>query len=167
MKSLFKNGVVAVSVIFSGSLYAKEANKDVAYTQAYELFEVMHLDTKFSNLLNQMLKVQMQRPSITKNLNKDQQKEAYEVTKTFLNKYFGWNNIKDDMAKIYADSFSTDELKEITKFYTTPTGQKMLDKLPKLSREGNLLAQRKLMSHMDELKSEIEKIMEKDKPKDK
>jgi hypothetical protein len=38
----------------------------------------------------------------------------------------------DDLAKIYADAFSEQEMKEIIAFYQTPAGKKMLDQQPKL-----------------------------------
>ncbi len=38
----------------------------------------------------------------------------------------------DDLAKIYADSFSEQEMKDIIGFYKTPAGKKLLNQQPKL-----------------------------------
>ena len=41
----------------------------------------------------------------------------------------------DVIAPIYANNFTADELRDITAFYRTPTGQKLLEKLPGVTQQ--------------------------------
>ena len=78
-----------------------------------------------------------------------------EIMTTFLNKYMGYASLRDDMARVYAEEFTEDELKEITKFYLTPTGKKVNQKLAVLQQKGMMIAQQKMQSHMAELQESI------------
>ena len=46
-----------------------------------------------------------------------------------------WQKLKDVIASAYMKVYSEDEVKEITKFYTSPVGAKFIDKLPELTQE--------------------------------
>jgi hypothetical protein len=74
----------------------------------------------------------------------------------FYKKYIGWDAIKDDVAKIYAKHFNEQELKDLIKFYKSPTGQKTLKELPAIMMEGRALGMQKVSAHMDELKAIIQ-----------
>ena len=74
----------------------------------------------------------------------------------FYNKYIGWDAIKDDVAKIYAKHFTTQELKDLIKFYESPTGKKTLKELPAIMMEGRELGMKKVSAHLNELKAIIE-----------
>ena len=45
------------------------------------------------------------------------------------------NELIDLMAAVYARNFTVDELRDITAFYRTPTGQKLLEKLPAVMQQ--------------------------------
>jgi hypothetical protein len=49
--------------------------------------------------------------------------------------------VTDDMAAIYARNFSVEEMRQVTAFYRSPTGQKLLDKLPIVLQESMALGQ--------------------------
>jgi hypothetical protein len=42
----------------------------------------------------------------------------------FFEKYMGWKNTKAEMAKIYTNQFTTEEINKLTEFYQTPLGIK-------------------------------------------
>ncbi len=44
--------------------------------------------------------------------------------------------MKEEMAKMYAEAFTAEEINELNKFYSTPIGQKFLEKSPELMRLG-------------------------------
>lgn len=73
----------------------------------------------------------------------------------FMGKYMGYDSLKGDLAKLYADSFTRAELEELARFYQTPLGRKMLLKLPELTVEGSRLGQRKVEEHLPELEAMI------------
>lgn len=77
------------------------------------------------------------------------------VMRKFLNKYLGYESLKDDMIKLYTEEFTEKELQEITAFYRTPTGKKAIAKMPSLMSKGAQLGLKKVMDHQDELRKLI------------
>ncbi|MGH9824438.1 MAG: DUF2059 domain-containing protein [Blastocatellia bacterium] len=49
--------------------------------------------------------------------------------------FFSSNEFLDPIAGVYARHFSEDELKQLTAFYETPLGKKMVSSLPDITRE--------------------------------
>jgi len=73
--------------------------------------------------------------------------------------------MKNDLAKLYAKYYTADELKDITNFYKTKTGKKVLATMGKLSYEGQMITQKKLQPHINELKSLLDSVMKEDENK--
>lgn len=69
----------------------------------------------------------------------------------FMGKYMGFDNIKAELADIYANAFTLTELEELARFYRTPVGKKILQKLPELTVQGARLGQHKVEEHLGEL----------------
>lgn len=78
----------------------------------------------------------------------------------FLDRYIGWNAVRNDLSGLYMRTFTEDELKTINDFYITPTGQKVITVLPQLVQERNRLAMQRLQQNIGEL----QKIMSTDQP---
>jgi uncharacterized protein len=52
-----------------------------------------------------------------------------------------YDEFADMVATVYAANFSAQELREITAFYRTPTGQKLLERLPAIAQQNMTLGQ--------------------------
>lgn len=52
------------------------------------------------------------------------------------------NETTDQVAVLYARTFTTEELREVIAFYRTPTGQKFVERLPLIAQESMLIGQR-------------------------
>ncbi len=110
----------------------------------YELFDAMDLSTTFEQTIIKMVDLQVQQnPQIA---------PYRKVMLDFFAKYMGWESLKADMAKIYIDKFSIEEIIKLKEFYNTPLGKKMSKLLPELTAEGAALGQRRVQDNMDELK---------------
>lgn len=79
----------------------------------------------------------------------------------FLNKYMGWVSLKDDMAKIYQDAFTEQELGELSKFYESPVGKKSMEQMPSLMAKGMAIAQERMKEHLPELQAALKAEAEK------
>jgi hypothetical protein len=77
------------------------------------------------------------------------------VMRDFFARYMSWENLKEGYADIYSRAFTEPELREMTAFYRTPTGQKLARATPQLMREGSELGQRAVQEHMDELQEAV------------
>jgi hypothetical protein len=66
----------------------------------------------------------------------------------------GWDSMKADYARIYAESFTDEELDGIVAFYRSPAGKSMMSKMPVLMEKAMVLAQER----MKDIQPEIERI---------
>jgi hypothetical protein len=114
---------------------------------AYKLFDVLKMKEGISSALNQSLQVQVKRQPAMK---------PYEdIYKKFFAKYTKWDDMKKDLAKLYAQAFTVKEMQELTKFYSSEVGKKSLTIMPRLTQLSMLLAQQRIAKHADELKKAV------------
>jgi hypothetical protein len=78
-----------------------------------------------------------------------------EAVKSFITKYVNWPSLKEDVITRYVQAFTEDELKQLTKFYRSPLGQKAADKMPALSAAGTQLGIERLRENSTELQQII------------
>jgi hypothetical protein len=84
-----------------------------------------------------------------------------EALRTFMEKYIGWQALKNDLTVMYLQAFTETELDQMNAFYSSPTGQKVLQRLPELVQQRNRLAMQRLQEHIGELQREISATPEK------
>ena len=73
--------------------------------------------------------------------------ETYQAkANTALDQAIGWNKLKPDMVKLYTANFSESELNDLVKFYQSPLGKKVLEKMPQLTQQSAQMTQAKLES---------------------
>lgn len=83
-----------------------------------------------------------------------------EVMLKFFSKYMSWDKIKPQMITLYTQSFTEEEIKQATAFFSTPTGRKFAQMTPMLIRKGAEIGQSIVAKHLPELR---QMIMEKSK----
>ncbi|UUC48627.1 DUF2059 domain-containing protein [Pseudomonas citronellolis] len=66
-----------------------------------------------------------------------------------LDRAVGWEKIKPELVKLYTDNFTESELKQLNDFYASPLGQKVLQKMPRLTAQSAQLTQAKLQTAVD------------------
>ena len=73
--------------------------------------------------------------------------ETYQAkANTALDQAIGWDKLKPDMVKLYTANFSESELNDLVKFYQSPLGKKVLEKMPQLTHQSAQMTQAKLES---------------------
>jgi hypothetical protein len=97
---------------------------------AKQMLQVTHAMTVFTPLIPGVVEQArlfylQQNPSLGKDLSEVATKIRNDLQPRFA-------ELIDDLAKIYAETFSEQEMKEIIAFYQTPAGKKMLDQQPRL-----------------------------------
>ncbi len=76
-----------------------------------------------------------------------------DVMLDWLKKYMTWSSMQPELVKLYTDTYSEAELKELAAFYRTPVGQKSLAKNPELMQKTAMIGARLGQEHADELKT--------------
>lgn len=79
--------------------------------------------------------------------------------RAFMNKYMSWPALKNEMVDLYAREFSEKELRDLTKFYQSSTGQKYVSKQNVLLQAGMQLGQRRVQENLPELQRMLEEKM--------
>ncbi|MBO4790240.1 MAG: DUF2059 domain-containing protein [Oxalobacter sp.] len=70
-------------------------------------------------------------------------KKCLEDYRKMIHDTLGWESLKPEYVRIYRESFTEEELKDLTAFYQTPTGRMLIEKTPVLeSKLGAALDQR-------------------------
>ena len=128
---------------------AKKSSSSDSIEAANKLLEEMNLKNVYKNAVeNSTKRLVMANPKF---------KKVEKDIKAFYTKYIGWDSMKSDLAKLYAKYYTASELKDITNFYKTPTGKKVLATMGKLTYEGQKITQGRLRPHLEELKKILDK----------
>lgn len=120
-----------------------------SHRQAVEqLFELTAMQQKIDESVANVLALQIaQSPEL----------KSYEgVVKEFLERHIGWGSLKEALGSMYMQEFSEQEVNDMNTFYSSPTGQKVIERLPVLVQMRNHLASQRLQENIGELRYEIE-----------
>ncbi len=144
--ALFFAFIIPTQAIAEGNTTVKATTvkKEDSVAEAMKLLDEMNLKAVYENAVkNSTIRLVNANPKF---------KNVEDKIKSFYNKYIGWDSMKKDLAKLYAKYYTVQELKEITNFYKTKTGKKVLATMGRLSYDGQMITQNRLKPHLDELK---------------
>lgn len=78
--------------------------------------------------------------------------EPYKgVLLDFLTKHMSYEALKPAFITLYSSEFTAVELAELTAFYSTPTGKKLIDKQPFLYEQGSQIGAKRVQDNIPEL----------------
>ena len=162
MKNKCKALVVLVLSIICSTAVLAEIPAGKVYTKAeydlaYRLLEIMDTKKNFEALKSGMLDMQLKTaPQLV---------PYKQIFVKFFDKYMEFNLLRKELADIYLDIFTAAEIKELTAFYQTPLGKKLIEKTPELTLRSSQLGQNVIMKHIPELQEELKKAIEADQKK--
>jgi len=140
----FKRTLVVLLSAFVAVWPALSAADTASHHQAVmKLLELTEMQSKIEASVDNVLALQLvQNPALH---------EHEDLLREFLDQNIGWNAMKEDIISMYMQSFTEAELKEINTFYATPTGRKLISRLPELIQQRDRLAMRRLQENIGEL----------------
>ena len=113
-----------------------------------ELFAAMKLQEEVKEMPDAMINAELSRnPGMA---------PFRDVMVKWLKKYMTWPAMAPEITKLYAQTYSEDELKQMAAFYRTPTGQKALRTLPELMQRTAMIGAQLGQPHQDELQKEMQ-----------
>ena len=120
-----------------------------SHRQAVEkLFALTFMQQKINASVDHVLALQLQQNPVL--INHEAELRA------FLEKYIGWKSLKNEITSMYLETFTEEELNEINGFYASTAGQKLVQQLPKLVKQRDRIAMKRLEGHVDELQRKIQ-----------
>ena len=128
-------------VLGFSTLFAKPLNSHELAAQ--DLLKSMNLSENFSKTIDNMLDLQIQQNPALESKRK--------AMKIFFDRYMSWQSLEGDFIRIYTESFTEGELKELTAFYNTPVGQKSVRLMPEMTKKGGEIGQKRVQENIHEL----------------
>lgn len=143
--------VVLMSLIVV-TLSARAEENLSAYDEATTLLELTKTKEQMDQSIEQMIALQVsQNPEL---------ESLKGVMREFIVNYMSFEALKPDLVRIFTNNFTAKELQEINEFYRTPTGQKAVQVMPALLKEGADLGVAKLRANQYQLQRMIEDEMD-------
>jgi hypothetical protein len=84
-----------------------------------------------------------------------------DVIRTWYKRVVTPENLEGAVTKLYANSFTDDELRQLGAFYRSPLGQKALVKMPEIMRQAAEIGARLAQEHQAELQSMLQEAKRK------
>jgi len=119
---------------------------------AERLVASIDMESSYKRTMDTMIQGQIrQNPAIA----------PFEATmRAFFDRYLSWPQVRPDMVRVYALTYTEDEMRQLMAFYATPLGKRLLETMPELAARSSELTQRRLMEHMPELQQQIMQQMQ-------
>ena len=121
-----------------------------------EMFKIMSIDKQITGGFEAMLPVIEQMTAQFK-LDAEGKEELKGIFRTWFNEDIDREKMVSEIKTLYSQTFTNDELREVTEFYKTSTGKKFLEKSAALMQLGAQIG-------MNEAQAKQVKLMERVKP---
>jgi uncharacterized protein len=153
-------GLMLVLVVSAPAQSPSPSPSPEAIAAARDLLVAMRAADQFKMLLPAIMKAM--RPTVVQNRPDVASDYDALVPKLLERASARIDNLLDRMAPIYARNFTVAELKDIVAFYRSPTGQRLVDRLPAIAQESMAAGQefgRELLPELQ--RTMIEELREK------
>jgi hypothetical protein len=146
MKSFLLVLSIAIVLLINSSVSKAD---ETSHQQAVEAFlESINIQQTLTDILDKLVNLEVK---------KDPKLSPYEdVLRRFLTKHIAGESLIDEIAVLYKEQFDEKELIDITNFYKTSAGQKLINKFPILIQKRAILVQKKVQENIPELYLMIE-----------
>ena len=154
MKKLF---VIAIAVLMSGIFTIQAADNDMAARSklAAELLEIMDVGKAMNQSFDAIKKMQ---GAMTKRMVKNAKDQKLAIKNQhkimdLMQKELSWKTLKPEFKKLYAETYTAEELDGLIKFYKSPIGKKFIQKQPEMQRKSMIMMQKLMMQIMPKIQA--------------
>jgi hypothetical protein len=147
MKKWIALAACAAALALTRPARAQEEPTSARLAAAEAMMNSVDMQHPYERTIEAMIKSQLQMNPATA--------QYEDVMRKFFNQYLSWQAVRPDMVRVYALTYTEDELRQLTAFYQTSLGRRILETMPDLSRRSTELTQRRVMEHMPELMQQI------------
>jgi hypothetical protein len=140
---MMKSTLLALAAVLAIAARPAAAQETLRHELALQLLEAMRMPDQIAASVATVVATQTRQNPDLPGLG--------EILREFLSRYVTWDAMKDEYAELYAGAFTEEELREMTAFYRTPTGQKLARSTAQLTRLGAELGERTMRAHSAEL----------------
>ena len=152
-------GIFIITMAQSG--YTDDTSRHALAEELLVLMDTQKNIEKSFEMVKQMQFSQLQEMVPQTEGSSKQAQSVIKETMDIVSQEMSWDKIKDDYIRIYADTFTEEELKGIVRFYKTPIGQKFIEKTPELMRKSMEISQKQMRELMPKIQKMIKEMKEK------
>jgi hypothetical protein len=114
---------------------------------AEDLIRVMRTEEMLKKGTERMLEAQAQQdPSLS---------GVRDIVDEFMAKALDWQELKPEFVRLYAETYTEAELRQLVAFYQTPLGQRVVETMPDLMARSSEISQRRVREFMPEMMQRI------------
>jgi hypothetical protein len=147
--------MVVMLAVASVAARADDASKQAKVRELFVTMRMEHmLDQMLTSIQRQVVAVAQMSPDVDK-----MTPEQKKLTQNFVNQSMkivsdsvGWTSLEPEYVKLYAATYSEEEIDGILAFYKSPVGQKMLEMTPQLSAGGMDIVQKRMGDFQPKIK---------------
>ena len=126
-----------------------------------QLFTVTNMQEGFDNTCREVIDMQLRSNPMMESFK--------DVITDFFTKYMSWESLKPEITKLYMETFTEDELRDIVSFLSSPVGIMYTEKSFDLTLKCMELGQKRVTDNMGELEAmlaeQANKLIEAEKAK--
>ena len=144
----------AAVLTFHPGLVRADDDMALRRTEAEALLHAMHTDQILANStarVDEMVDKYTQTASAQAGITPEQKAAAQKAradAHALIHQQLGWDAVKNDFIQLYAEAFTEVDLKDLVAFYSSPLGQKLVEKQPAVTEKMGKLTQQKMMAVM-------------------
>jgi hypothetical protein len=86
--------------------------------------------------------------------------EIRAVLRQFMDEHFRYEEMEPDFIRMYADTFTEEEIRGLVAFYRTPLGQRMVETLPEITATSQRIVMERLQDAMPQLMQAMMEAMQ-------
>jgi hypothetical protein len=136
--------------LLAGFLKADEASKTAKIDEIFQATKMDRIQTQMMNQLKTIIPSMAAQAGIPPEAQKQTEELSDKIVALVLDK-MSWEKMKPTYVKLYAETFSEDEVDGILAFYKSPPGQASLEKLPTLMSKAMTIVQEQMKDIMPEV----------------
>ena len=145
------------ALALSTDCYSDEAARKALAEELMGVMKVQESMEKSLEAMKQMIPMQIQQQGMT-STDVVQQEKMMTGMMQIMSEEINYDKIRDDIAAVYADVFTEEELTGISAFYRTSAGQKFIEKQPELMMRSMQISQKRLSSALPIIMKRIEEM---------
>ncbi|XHR30217.1 MAG: DUF2059 domain-containing protein [Chthoniobacteraceae bacterium] len=156
-----KKILIAAVAVLAASPFPCFAQDTPARPDVDELLSVMRVEQNMKAGMEQMKQMM---PRITANAMKQAGSTNSEKTTQIqvkameiVQQSMSWDKMKPEITKIYAETFTPADTKDLIAFYKSPAGQNFLNKQPEIGTKTMAITQQKAMAVMPKIQELVQR----------
>ena len=142
--------IIVGSIMFAPVLNAQGNTRGKLAEELLVLIKVKENIERAFDMIKQMQMGQLKQLNIQE-MDSEKFASSQEKIMDVIAKEMNWENLKADYIKIYAETFTEEELKGFIAFYKTPVGKKFIEKQPELMQKSMQISQKQMRTLMPKI----------------